>query len=30
VTIALLATGENSEAQLEEDTFHMLWFVHRI
>jgi phage tail sheath gpL-like len=29
VTISLSATGEMSEAQLEEDTFHMLWLVHR-
>jgi hypothetical protein len=29
VTISLPATGETSEAQLEEDTFHMLWLVHR-
>jgi phage tail sheath gpL-like len=29
VTISLRATGETSEGQLEEDTFHMLWLVHR-
>jgi hypothetical protein len=29
VTITLPATGETSEAQLEEDSFHMLWLVHR-
>jgi|SRR5215218_5007959 hypothetical protein len=29
MTIAIPATGETSEAQLEEDTFHMLWLVHR-
>jgi hypothetical protein len=29
VTISLPTTGETSEAQLEEDTFHMLWLVHR-
>jgi hypothetical protein len=29
VTIALPATGETSEPQLEEDGFHMLWLVHR-
>jgi hypothetical protein len=29
VTISSPATGETSEAQLEEDTFHMLWLVHR-
>jgi hypothetical protein len=23
------ASGETSEAQLEEDAFHMLWLVHR-
>jgi hypothetical protein len=23
------STGETSEAQLEEDDFHMLWLVHR-
>jgi hypothetical protein len=29
VTISLPATGETSEAQLEEDGFHMLWLIHR-
>jgi hypothetical protein len=29
VTISLRATGETSEAQLQEDEFHMLWLVHR-
>jgi phage tail sheath gpL-like len=29
VTISLPAIGETSEAQLDEDTFHMLWLVHR-
>jgi hypothetical protein len=29
VTISLPANGETSEAQLEEDGFHMLWLVHR-
>jgi hypothetical protein len=29
VTISLPATGETSEAQLEEDEFHILWLVHR-
>jgi hypothetical protein len=29
MTIARTADGETSEAQLEEDSFHMLWLVHR-
>ena len=29
MTIAAPASGETSEAQLEEDEFHMLWLVHR-
>jgi hypothetical protein len=29
VTISLSAIGETSEAQLDEDSFHMLWLVHR-
>ena len=28
--ISLPANGETSEAQLEEDTFHMLWLVERL
>jgi hypothetical protein len=28
VTIAAPATGETLEAQLEEDTFNMLWLIH--
>jgi hypothetical protein len=29
VTIAAPLSGETFEAQLEEDTFHMLWLIHR-